>query len=93
MASRINEPPSDTLICFQSPIWATKALIDTRLGARFCLWKTDRQSADVGSLPGFLMDLPTSQNYLGEEQRPLCIMDEGGGEGTGLFMSHNKGTN
>lgn len=47
----------------------------------FCLWKTDRQSADVGSLPGFLMDLPTLQNYLGEERRPLCIMDEGEGGG------------
>lgn len=55
-----------------------KALIDTRLGARFCLWKTDRQSADVSSLRGFVMDLPTLQNYLREERRPLCIMDEGG---------------
>lgn len=24
------------------------------------------------------MDLPTLQNYLREEQRPRCIMDEGG---------------
>lgn len=55
-----------------------KALIDTRLGARFCLCKADRQSADVGSLQGFVMDLPTLQNYLREERRPRCIMDEGG---------------
>lgn len=81
-----NEPHGDTLICIQSPIWARKALIDTGLGARFCLWRTDRQSADVGSLRGFVMDLPTWQNYLREDRRLLCIKDEGG-RGDQPFMS------
>lgn len=39
---------------------------------------TDGQSTDVGSLRGFVMDLPTLQYYLHEEWRPVCIMDEGG---------------
>lgn len=90
MAFWINEPHSDTLICIQSPIWATKALIDTRLGARFCLWKTDRQSADVG-LRGFVMDLPTLQNYVCEERRPVCIMDEGGARGPAFSCPTTKG--
>lgn len=49
----------------------------------------DRQSADVGTLKGFVMDLQTLQCYLSEEQRPLCIMDERD-EGTRLYIQQQR---